>query len=105
MAKFYGEIGFAVDVEIEPGIWESQPTKRKYYCEMTRNTSKFTTSGGVNKNADVSLEVSILGDPFANENFYWMRYIEFRGAKWEITNVEVKHPRLILTIGGVYNGQ
>ncbi|MCM1224006.1 MAG: hypothetical protein NC548_57095, partial [Lachnospiraceae bacterium] len=56
-------------------------------------------------NDDISIanEISIVADPFANENFYSMRYVVFRGAKWKISNVEVQYPRLILTIGGVYN--
>ena len=32
-----------------------------------------------------------------------MRYVEFMGAKWKISSVEVQYPRLILTVGGVYN--
>jgi hypothetical protein len=32
-----------------------------------------------------------------------MLYVEFMGTKWKITNVEVQYPRLILSVGGVYN--
>jgi hypothetical protein len=34
-----------------------------------------------------------------------MRYVEFMGTKWKITNIEVQYPRLTLSIGGEYNGQ
>lgn len=105
MAKYYGNIGYIVTEETEPGIWEAQEIVRPYYGEQVRNTSKFQTSGGINDNIDVSNEISIVADPYANQNFCNMRYIEFMGTKWKITNVEVKYPRLILTIGGVYNGE
>lgn len=103
MAKFYGNVGYIKTVEIEPGVWEEQTIAQPYYGDITRNISKYQSSGGVNDDINVSNSISIVADPFANENFQHMRYVEFMGAKWKITNVEVQYPRLILTIGGVYN--
>lgn len=104
MARFYGVIGYVETVETEPGIWEEQTTERSYYGEFVRKTSKFITSGGVNDNINVETEISIVADPYAIQKFCFMRYVEFMGVNWEITKVEVKRPRLILSIGGVYNG-
>lgn len=104
MAKFYGTIGYVNTVETEPGMWEEQKTERQYSGELVKNTRRLESSGGVNDNVNISNEVSIVADPYAYENFHAMRYIKFMGAKWKISNVEVRYPRLILTIGGVYNG-
>lgn len=104
MAKFYGTIGYAETVETEPGIWEEQITERSYYGDLIRNTRKLQTSEGVNNDVNLSNEISIVADPFAYQNFHSMRYVEYMGAKWKIINVEVQHPRLILSVGGVYNG-
>lgn len=104
MAKFYGAIGYAETVETSPGVWQEQIVKRNYYGELVRNTRKLqTTSDQLNDNINIANEISIVADPYANEHFYSMRYVEFVGVKWKITNVEVQYPRLILTIGGVYN--
>lgn len=103
MGKFYGVIGYAQTTETSPGVWEEQMTERPYYGELVRNTRRLQTSDGINDDVSIANEISILADPFANQNFHAMRYIVFMGAKWKITNVEVKYPRLILTIGGVYN--
>ena len=105
MAKYYGNIGYVETVEVEPGIWEEQITERPYYGDLTRNTSRYQTSGGVNDNININNNISILADPYANENFQHMRYAVFMGTKWKISNVEIKYPRIILTLGGVYNGQ
>lgn len=105
MAKFYGNIGFIETVEVEPGIWEEKIIERPYYGDLVRNTSKFQPSGGVNDNINISNDISIVADPYANENFRNMRYVEFVGARWKVTNAEVKYPRIQLTIGGVYNGE
>lgn len=104
MAKFYGSIGYAETVETKPGVWVEQITERKYYGDITRNARRLQTSGQLNDDINVSNEISIVADPFANHNFHLMRYVEFMGAKWKISNVEVQYPRLILTIGGLYNG-
>lgn len=106
MAKFYGPIGFVKTVETNPGVWEEQLiAERMYYGDVIRNTSEFQTADKLNDDIKVSNEISIVADPFANENFHLMRYVGFMGAKWKISNVEVKYPRLILTVGGVYNEQ
>lgn len=105
MAKFYGVIGYAETVETKPGVWKEQITERMYYGELVRNARKLQTADQLNDNINVANEISIVSDPFANENFHSMRYVEFMGAKWKIVNVEVQYPRLILTTGGVYNAQ
>lgn len=103
MAKWYGEIGFAESKQTSPGVWENVITKRNYYGDVGRNTRRLQSTDQVNDNIDVSNEISIVADPYANENFLAMRYITFMGVKWKISNVEVTFPRLRLTIGGLYN--
>lgn len=103
MAKWCGMIGYAELVEKEPGRWKEQITERRYYGDSIRNTRLLQTSGGVNDNINIGNQISIVADPYANLNFHAMRYVEFMGNNWKITNVEVQYPRLILTIGGLYN--
>ena len=103
MAKWYGKIGYAETVETEPGIYEEQIVERSYFGDLIRNTRKLQNSGGVNDDINVGNEISIVADPYANEHFYSMRYVEFMGTKWKVSNIEVQYPRLILSLGGVYN--
>ena len=104
MAKFYGKVGYIKTVEIEPGIWEEQAIEHPYSGDLVRNTSRYQSSGGVNEDISINNNISIVADPYANENFQHMRYVVFMGTKWKITNAEVQYPRIILTLGGVYNG-
>lgn len=103
MAKFCGTIGFATTVEVEPGVWEEQIIERSYYGDLTRNSSRYQPSGGVNDNIVISNNISIIADPYASENFQHMRYATFMGTKWKITNADVLYPRINLTLGGIYN--
>lgn len=103
MAKFFGAIGFAETIEVKPGVYIDRITERNYYGELIRNTSRWTTSQeSINDDLNINNQISIIADPYAVNNFHAMKYIEFMGAKWKITNVEVSYPRLILSVGGVY---
>lgn len=104
MAKFYGAVGYATTVEIRPDVWEEQIVERQYYGDLTRNIRRLDGSAQVNENLTINNEISIVADPYANENFHAMRYVTFMGSKWRITSVEVKYPRLILSVGGIWNG-
>ena len=105
MAKYYGCIGFAITEETRPGVWEEVITEKTYFGDLIRNTKRYQVSEGLNDDINIANEISIIADPFANENFHAMRYVEFMGTKWKINSVEVQYPRLILSIGGVYNGE
>lgn len=102
--RWYGNVGYAISKETEPGIWEEDVVERKYYGEITRNKCRFKLGNTINDNVDISNEISIVADPFAYENFHAIRYVEFMGTNWNVESVEPKYPRLILSIGGVYNG-
>lgn len=103
MAKFYGNIGFAEQIEIRPGIWDEQIIERPYYGDLMRNTYVGQSPTGVNPNITISNNISIVADLYANKNTQYMKYVEFMGAKWQITNIEIQYPRIILTVGGIYN--
>ena len=105
MAKFYGKIGYSTTEETAPGVWEENVTERSYYGDLIRNTRRYQSTDQVNDDLNISNEISILADPYAYENFHSMKYVEFMGAKWKVTSIEVQYPRLILSVGGVYNGE
>jgi hypothetical protein len=107
MAKWYGKIGYAESVEVQPGVVKEKITDVFYYGDVKSINRKLQNSnlGSTNDDINIMNELSIVADPYANEHFFAMRYAEFAGAKWKITNVEVQPPRLILTLGGVYNGR
>lgn len=104
MGKFYGKIGYIETVETSPGVYTEQTVEREYYGDFLRNSSKFQTSGNLNDDVTINNEISIVADPYAFKNFHTLRYITYMGVKWKIVNVEVRYPRLILAVGGVYNG-
>lgn len=103
MARWYGTIGYAEVTETEPGVWTETIVPRKYYGDLNRNIRHISSNDKINEDISVNNELSIVSDPYAMENFYQMRYAEFMGVKWKVSSVEVRYPRLILSLGGVYN--
>ena len=103
MAKYYGSIGYADSIETSPGVWTDTYTERNYSGDVQKLTRRWQAGEGVNDDLTINNIISIIADPFAYQNFHKMKYIEWMGAFWKITNVEVQRPRLILTIGGVFD--
>lgn len=101
--KWHGKIGFAEQVEYEPGKWEMQNTERPYFGDLIRNTRLLQNSGNAIDNINIGNQISIIADPYAKQNFHSIVYAEFMGSNWKISNIEVQYPRLILTLGGIYN--
>lgn len=104
MAKFFGEIGFSSSIETRPGVFEDVPVVKTYYGDVLRNTRKLEDGAGVNNDLTVGNSISIVSDPYANLHFFEILYVVWMGTRWIVTDVEVKSPRLILRLGGVYNG-
>lgn len=110
MGKWYGKIGYMLTTEGDdpefPGVWREGIVEKNHFGEITRNIRRYdTVNNQINDNLNINNQFSIVADPFATQNFHAMRYIEYMGTKWKINSVEVQYPRLILQIGGVYNGE
>lgn len=104
MAKISGVIGYSMSTQTAPGVWEPNIIERPYYGDLIKNTRRLQSTDKVNDDINISNEISIVADPYAMTNFHTMRYVQFMGSRWKITNVEVQYPRLILSLGGLYNG-
>lgn len=105
MARYYGVIGYSDTVETRPGIWEPTIVERTYYGDVQK-VSKRNQAGNdkINNDINVNNQISIVADAYAYEHFYAIKYAKWMGTAWTVTDVEVQRPRLILSIGGVYDG-
>ncbi len=104
MAKFFGKVGYGETVEVKPGVWKDEITEVSYFGDVVRNTRQLESGDKVNNDLTVQNSISIVADAYANEHFFAIRYIEWAGTRWIVSDVEVQSPRLLLRLGGVYNG-
>lgn len=106
MAKFYGEIGYgeALETPQNSGVWVDHITERSYFGDVVRNSRTLSNGESLNDNISVGNSISIIADQYANEHFFDIKYVRWAGTLWTVSTVEVKSPRLILSLGSVYNG-
>jgi hypothetical protein len=104
MARFYGVVGYGESVETSPGVWEDVITEVSYFGDVIRNTRRMVDGEKVNDDLTVNNSISIVADAYANERFFAIRYIQWSGTLWTVSDVEVQSPRLLLRLGGVYGG-
>lgn len=104
MARFYGKVGYGESVETARGVWQDQVTERPYFGTVVRNVRQFQEGEYLNNDLSVSNSISIVADAYAYEHFFAIRYVEWAGTLWTVTNVQVERPRLLLRLGEVYNG-
>jgi hypothetical protein len=104
MTRFSGKVGYGTSVETKPGVWDDVITEFTYYGDVIRNTMQLREGESVNGDLSVSNSISIVADAYARANFVSIKYVMWMGVAWTISNVEERHPRLILALGSVYNG-
>lgn len=103
--KFYGKIGFGETVEKDDGIWVDTIIEKDYYGDILKNVKRSEDAAKVNDDISLSNQLSIVSDPYLTNHFHAIKYVTMFGTNWKVTSVEVQFPRLLLTLGGVYNGQ
>lgn len=110
MAKFCGMVGYGLQQELPvdethgPSIVDLVVTERKYYGDVLQNNRRWEKGEGLNDDLNVSNKISIVADPYAYDHFFAIQYVCWMGSKWKVTSVDVERPRLILSLGGVWNG-
>lgn len=103
--KFCGHVGFwNGDIEVKPGVFQPLLIERPYSGDVDWNNLHFQGSENQNEEIRLNNQISIISDLYAHEHFASIRYVVWNGVKWKVTNVKVGYPRIVLTIGGVYNG-
>lgn len=104
MAKFLGQIGFSLTVESGPGVWDSVIVEKTYKGDIVRNSRRWDKGVDINDDLNLTNNISVVANDFLTENLSAMKYIKLHGGYWKITNVDIEYPRVIITLGGVYNG-
>lgn len=103
MTKFYGDVGFSITSETSPGVWEPEEVSFPYYGDVISNTRRWRSEEKINDDILVTNKISILSDDFIRENLGFIKWVEFMGCKWKIDSIDIAYPRIVLTLGGVYN--
>jgi len=104
MAKFYGTIGFVETEEAKAGVHEEVVTEKSYTGDILRSAKRWEDGPKVNSDLMIENRISIIADSFAIDNTPNMRYVTLSGSRWKISSAEIQRPRIIISLGGLYNG-
>lgn len=102
MSRFSGKLGFVMTQETEEGVWlenivelSAKGTIRSLYVRNDNNTT-------VNTNLRLTNEISILLDSKIQTYLETLKYVVYKGSKWEVQSIGVNYPRLTINLGGLY---
>lgn len=105
--KFSGKAGFRInDVEIEPGVYEPTVVTKAIKGDIVINRYQHQNSDkSTIDNVRITNQLSIVANQFLNENIANLLYVEFQGVKWKVETFDIRPPRVVVSLGGVYNEQ
>ena len=106
MAKFFDVVGYGLTSEnpAGSGVWKDTIVEQYYFGDVVRTSRQLNDVEKLNNDISVNNSISVVADSFAIENFTLIKYVRWNGVRWTVTTVEVQRPRLILSLGSVYNG-
>lgn len=106
MAKFYGAIGYVRQIESPPnsGVWTDDATEKYYRGDVILSQQRWQPSEQLHDNFNLDNSISIVADEYAYANCGFIKYIVWHGQKWRIQSLSIQRPRIVLQIGGIYNG-
>ena len=104
MTRFSGVVGFAHQEETRPGVWTEVITERPYKGDILRASVQSRAVESLNPDLTVNNSISIVADEYASAYFPIIRFVVMAGQAWIVESVDVKRPRLVLRLGGLYNG-
>lgn len=104
MAKTYGKIGFGKTIIKPGGVSEFVITERDYKIDIIRPSVRNTPGEDVIPGLSTGNSFSIIEDGYLSENLFAMKYVTWMGVRWSVRKIDQAHPRLIITVGEVFNG-
>ena len=105
MARYSGLVGFVQTDRVRPGVSQEVVVERgPYFGDVKRASLTVQQGDSVNPDLRLTNQIEIVADAYASENIFAIRYVVWAGTPWTVAEVTVQRPRLILRLGGVYNG-
>lgn len=105
MAKFSGAIGYALTQEDSPGVWVDTIIEKHYRGDVIVDQRQIQTSEQLNDNIAIDNSISIIANAYAYDNIGIMKYVVWRNIAWKIQSFSIDRPRIVIKIGGIYNGE
>lgn len=104
MRKFAGYVGFVLDTEVKPGVFMPKAVEKFYKGEINNQYRRWDQQQEVSDQLTLSEEITIVTNSYLLENIGAIRYVVRHGTRWAVKSIGIKTPKIVLTLGGEYNG-
>ena len=106
MARYHDRVGFLIPIDDQrTGLATNRVVERPYYGKVLEHTRRWESSEHVNDDLSISNQISITANDYAFKHMSAIAYARYMGGYWKVTSIRVKGPEIVLTLGGVWNGQ
>lgn len=102
--KFSGMIGFVKTEEVRKNIYQEVVVEKHYKGDLLRKSKRWQSGDQPNDDITINHSISIVANQYAYENLHEIKYVVYRGVPWKVTSITDEKPRIVLDVGGVYNG-
>lgn len=102
--KFTGKLGYSITQETSPGIWEDKIVEKDITGDTLSSNYRFENPSDAILDINLQTKISVVIDTYIKDHFGYIKYVKFQGVAWNVKSVDMQYPRLILTLGGLYNG-
>lgn len=100
--KWAGEIAYSMQVETEKHVWDEQVVKKPAMGDLIEFSKNNDQSNNINVDFSLSNQLSVVMDPFIQNNFQNILYVTINGGKWTVSSAKIRYPRIILSFGKLY---
>lgn len=106
MGRWHGKIGYIVQTETAPDVWIPNVVERPKSGDVLKNRQQIVSGYGANPDVKITNQIEIVADPYDRTHVQDLRYLIWNGQYWTIDSVDLsEYPKLILILGGVWNGK
>lgn len=89
--------------EVRPGVWKMQPEEVTHRAKLLTYNKDYDSGEEVNDDLKLRNRYEIVMKD-KKLDYQDMRYVIVKGTKWKVSALEFLEVRIIITLGGVYNG-
>lgn len=102
--RYSGKLGISQPTEVRPGIWEDVVTEVDKFGTLRQTTTVLRGDGNVlpEYTTTTSIVVPALGVGQLDNSV--IRYITYKGKRWQIESIVDEPPMIVIFIGDKYNG-
>lgn len=104
MARFSGLVGYVTQEENDSYVWVPVERSRLMKGDVIHQVSRYEKGDKVNDDVILNHRISLIGDAYAFGNYFNIKWVEMDGIQWKVTSIEIKRPRIIVSLGGVWIG-